>query len=59
MAKRILLRLITEEDGSSAMEYGLIASLISVGAIAGYVALSGSASAVWTYASTAITSALE
>ena len=53
-----LRKLLIDEQGSTGMEYALIASLVSVGIIAALIAFAGSASNVWTYASTAITTAL-
>lgn len=53
-----LTDLLNDEAASTGMEYALIASLVSVGIIAGLMAFAGSASNVWNYASTAITSAL-
>lgn len=55
---RTLQHLIADENASTGMEYALIASLVSVGIIAGLVAFADSASNVWNYAATAITSAL-
>ena len=55
---RTLTELWNDEAASTGMEYALIASLVSVGIIAGLVAFAGSAVNVWTYASTAITAAL-
>jgi pilus assembly protein Flp/PilA len=55
---RTLKQLHTDEQGSTGMEYALIASLVSVGIIAALIAFAGSASDIWNYASTAITTAL-
>ena len=55
---RTLKHLLTDERGSTGMEYALIASLVSVGIIAALIAFADSASNVWSYASTAITTAL-
>ena len=38
----MLLRLLHDDDGATAIEYGLIASLISVAAIGAFIALGGS-----------------
>jgi len=55
---RTLKKLLTDERASTGMEYALIASLVSVGIIAALIAFADSASNIWDYASTAITSAL-
>ena len=57
--RALLTRLSTDETGSSSMEYALIASLVSIAGIAGYVTFSNSANTVWTYAANAITAALQ
>jgi pilus assembly protein Flp/PilA len=38
---RNLIRLLTSEDGTTAIEYGLIITLVAVAAIAGMMALGG------------------
>jgi len=53
-----LKRLFTDETASTSLEYVLIASLVSIGAIAGFMTFSNSANHVWTYAANAITAAL-
>jgi Flp pilus assembly pilin Flp len=55
---RTLKHLLTDEHGSTGRAYALIASLVSVGIIAALIAFAGSASDIWNYASTAITTAL-
>ncbi|MFT5685161.1 MAG: Flp pilus assembly pilin Flp [Myxococcota bacterium] len=55
---RRLTDLLMDESASTGIEYALIATLVSVGIIASLIAFAESASKVWTYASTAITSAL-
>ena len=42
-----MIRLMKNEEGATAIEYGLIAALISVAAIAGMNALGGSLSALF------------
>ena len=54
----ILNRLISDESGSTAIDYALIATLVSVGAIVGYSAFASSAGNVWTYAAETILAAL-
>jgi pilus assembly protein Flp/PilA len=55
---RTLKHLLTDEQGSTGMEYALIASLVSVGIVVALIAFAGSASNIWNYAATAITTAL-
>lgn len=49
---RLSLRLITDERGATAIEYGLIAALICVSAIAAMSTLGGSVSSSFTKVST-------
>lgn len=58
MTTDILRRLIQDDCGSTAIDYAVIASLVSVGAILGYIAFANSASNVWTFASDTILAAL-
>ena len=46
-----------DESGATAMEYGLIAALISVSIIAGYKALGGSLNSQWEDTATTISGA--
>lgn len=45
---KTMIRLMKAEEGATAIEYGLIAALISVAAIAAMTALGGSLSALFT-----------
>lgn len=49
---KTMIRLMKNEEGATAIEYGLIAALISVAAIAGMTALGGSLSTLFTNVST-------
>ena len=51
-------RLIEDEEASTAIDYALIAALVSVGAIAGYIAFAEGAANIWTYASDTILAAI-
>ena len=46
--RRTLRRLLADQDGVTAVEYGLIAALIAVAAIGGISALGGGAGGMWT-----------
>ncbi|MFT4979578.1 MAG: pilus assembly protein Flp/PilA [Myxococcota bacterium] len=59
MVKHTLLSLISDERGSTAIDYALIAAVVSVGAILGYAAFANSAGNVWTFASDTILAALK
>ncbi len=54
----ILKRLMTDESGVTAIEYGLIAALISVVAIAAMTAIGGSVSSAFTAVANALTGAV-
>jgi len=54
---QILRHLKTDIRGATAIEYGLIAALISVAAIAAFTALGGSLTTLFTGVSTALTNA--
>jgi pilus assembly protein Flp/PilA len=41
MTRNILARIIKDESGATAIEYGLIVALVSMAAIGGYTALGG------------------
>jgi pilus assembly protein Flp/PilA len=53
-----LRRLLADEDGATAIEYGLIIALISVATIGGMTALGGGAGGMWTKISTQVVAAL-
>lgn len=45
--RRTLRRLLTDQDGATAVEYGLIASLIIIAMMSGLSALGGGANGLW------------
>lgn len=45
--RKILRRLIADQTGATAIEYGLIAALIAVAAIGGMSALGGGSNGMW------------
>ena len=45
--RRTLRRLLTDQGGATAIEYGLIASLIIIAMIGGLSALGGGAGGMW------------
>ena len=45
--RRTLRRLLTDQTGATAIEYGLIASLIIVAMMSGLSALGGGANGMW------------
>ncbi|MDE1900219.1 MAG: Flp family type IVb pilin [Alphaproteobacteria bacterium] len=53
---RNMIRFMKNEDGATAIEYGLIASLIAVAIVAVLTTLGGSLKTVFTSVSTALTS---
>jgi pilus assembly protein Flp/PilA len=53
----MLKRFLREETGATAIEYGLIAALISVSLLAGYMAIGDSLTAQWQQAATDIEAA--
>jgi len=55
--KKLMVRLIKDESGATAIEYGLIAALISVALIAGASSLGNSLSNTFTNISTTLASA--
>ena len=57
MKIEILKNLIEDESGATAIEYGLIAALVSVAAIAALTAMGGSLTTMFTAVSTALTTA--
>lgn len=52
-----LIGFITDEDGATAIEYGLIAALVSVAAIGALTAMGGSLSTMFNSVSSALSSA--
>ena len=46
--RKTLHRLLADQGGATAIEYGLIAALIAVAAIGGISALGGGAGGMWT-----------
>jgi pilus assembly protein Flp/PilA len=55
--RKFLQRLLSEERGATAIEYGLIAALVAVGLIAALTALGDSLSAIFSHVSTTLDSA--
>jgi len=55
---KIFHRLILEEEGATAIQYALIATLVSTAIIVGVTQFSGSVAGVWEYISDTVTSAL-
>lgn len=53
----MLKQFIHDESGATAIEYGLIAALISVSLIAGYTAIGNSLNSQWQETSSAIDAA--
>jgi pilus assembly protein Flp/PilA len=56
--KDLVSRLLADTRGTTAIEYGLIATLIAVGCIAGFKALGNSNSSGWGNTSTKISNAM-
>jgi pilus assembly protein Flp/PilA len=56
--RNFLVRLITDESGVTAIEYGLICALISVVCIAGMTSVGGQLRAVYAAVTAAVTPAL-
>ncbi len=54
---KTMIRLFKNEEGATAIEYGLIAALIAVAAIAAMAALGTALSSVFTTVSTSLNSA--
>ena len=52
--RRTLRRLLTDQGGATAIEYGLIAALIVVAMIGGLSALGGGAGGMWTKINNAV-----
>ena len=55
---KMLKTFLTDESGATAIEYGLIAALVSVAAIAAMTAMGGSLQTIFTTVSTALASAV-
>lgn len=54
---RSIIRFAYDEDGATAIEYGLIAALVSVAAIGALTAMGGSLSTMFNSVSSALSSA--
>lgn len=54
----ILTSVLNDDSGATAIEYGLIAALVSVAAIGALTAMGGSLNTMFTAVSTALTSAV-
>ena len=55
---KFLIGLINDQSGATAIEYGLIAALVSVAAITALTALGGSLDVMFTTVSAALTAAV-
>lgn len=58
MKFELFAKLWKDESGATAIEYGLIAALVSVAAIAAMTAMGGSLQTIFTTVSTALASAV-
>ena len=58
MYRKMLTRIIEDQSGATAIEYGLIAALVSVAAIGALTALGTSLSGVFTLVTTTVTGAV-
>ena len=58
IAAGLIQRLLTEEDGVTAIEYGLMAALIAIACIAAFQATGTSLGAIFTFWSAAVVAAL-
>lgn len=56
--RTMLRRLLTDRRGATAVEYGLIASLIIIAMIGGLASLGGGAGGMWTTVSTDVQNAM-
>jgi pilus assembly protein Flp/PilA len=56
LMKKMIQRLIREEDGASAVEYGLLVALIAVALISAMTALKGGINTAFNNAATQMTS---
>ncbi len=57
MISRIFVNFVKDESGATAIEYGLIAALVSVAAIAALTSLGGSLTNIFTVVDNALTTA--
>ncbi len=57
MLSRIIVKFVKDESGATAIEYGLIAALVSVAAIAALTSLGGSLTNIFTVVDGALTTA--
>ncbi len=57
MPSRIFVKFVKDESGATAIEYGLIAALVSVAAIAALTSLGGSLTNIFTVVDGALTTA--
>ena len=55
---RTLIRFAKDEDGATAIEYGLIAALVSVAAIGALTAMGGSLASMFNTVSSSLSSAV-
>ena len=58
MRNNIFIRLLADESGATAIEYGLIAALVSVAAIGALGAMGASLNSMFTAVSTALNAAI-
>ena len=58
MRKNVFTRLLADESGATAIEYGLIAALVSVAAIGALGAMGTSLNSMFTAVSTALNTAI-
>lgn len=56
--RKILRKLIVDQAGATAIEYGLIVALIAVASIGGISALGGGAGGMWTNISSDVQNAM-
>ncbi|MBT3238018.1 MAG: Flp family type IVb pilin [Rhodospirillaceae bacterium] len=56
--KNLANKFLNDDSGATAIEYGLIAALVSVAAIAALTAMGGSLNTMFTAVSTALTGAV-
>lgn len=54
-----MLKLLRDQRGATAVEYGLIVGLIVIGIMAGLQTFAGGAIGMWNYVSTTSTEAME
>ncbi len=56
--RRTLRRLLADDRGATAIEYGLIVALISIAVISGMSSLGGGSNGMWTHISDDVTNAM-